>query len=117
MLVESHADILTGMFWAEVPEAGRRAFDVERGALRTAAHVASSWKCCWSATTRSGGRHPEELLPCLEAKDPEPRRKIATGLAQLAIMFSVRGRPAGFDHPQGRRPDLQGKRFRNCRAC
>ena len=53
ILVESHADILDRMFWAEVPESGRRAC-CSRMKLRACRReiCASSWKCCSTVTTR-----------------------------------------------------------------
>ena len=77
ILVESHADILDRMFWAEVPEAGKKSvllsneapcvpprnirqfveLLLERGDKETVAEILQNY------------------LKCLEAKDVEPRRK------------------------------------------
>jgi hypothetical protein len=93
ILVESHADILDRMFWAEVPEAGKKSvllsheapcvpprnvrqfveILLDRGDKETAVAILQNY------------------LNCLEAKDPEPRRRIATGISQLADLFASAG--------------------------
>jgi hypothetical protein len=93
LLVESHADILDRMFWAEVPEAGKKSvlmsneapcvpprnvrqfveILLERDDKETAAAILRNY------------------FNCLDVKDPEPRRKIATGLAQLADLYAGPG--------------------------
>ncbi|MGH9501454.1 MAG: HEAT repeat domain-containing protein [Terriglobales bacterium] len=93
ILVESHADILDRMFWAEVPEAGKKSvllsheapcvpprnvrqfveILLERGDKETASAILLNY------------------LNCLDAKDAEPRRKIATGISQLADLFAATG--------------------------
>jgi hypothetical protein len=89
ILVESHADILDRMFWAEVPEAGKKSVLtsneapcvpprnvrqfvevlLERGDLEAADAILRNY------------------FNCLDSKDTESRRKIATGLAQLADLY------------------------------
>ncbi len=93
ILVESHADILDRMFWAEVPEAGKKSvllsheapcvpprnvrqfveILLDRGDKETAVAILQNY------------------LNCLDAKEPEPRRKIATGISQLADLFAAAG--------------------------
>jgi hypothetical protein len=93
LLVESHADILDRMFWAEVPEAGKKSVLLsneapcvpprnlrqfvellqERGEKETADAILTNY------------------YNCLDAKDLEPRRKTATGLAQIADLYGVSG--------------------------
>jgi hypothetical protein len=93
ILVESHADILDRMFWAEVPEAGKKSvllsheapcvpprnvrqfveILLDRGDKETAVSILQNY------------------LNCLDAKDPEPRRRIATGVSQLADLFAAAG--------------------------
>jgi hypothetical protein len=93
ILVESHADILDRMFWAEVPEAGKKSvllsheapcvpprnvrqfveILLDRGDKETAVAILQNY------------------LTCLDAKDPEPRRRIATGISQLADLFAAAG--------------------------
>ena len=89
ILVESHADILDRMFWAEVPEAGKKSvllsneaacvpprnvrqfveLLLERGDMETADAILRNY------------------FGCLDSKDLEPRRKIAIGLSQLADLY------------------------------
>src|SRR5205823_8188216 len=93
ILVESHADILDRMFWAEVPEAGKKSVLLsneapcvpprnirqfvevllERGDKQTAAEILQNY------------------YSCLESKDPESRRHTAIGLSQLADLFAAAG--------------------------
>jgi hypothetical protein len=93
ILVESHADILDRMFWAEVPEAGKKSvllsheapcvpprnvrqfveILLDRGDKETAVAILLNY------------------LNCLDVKEPEPRRKIATGISQLADLFAASG--------------------------
>jgi hypothetical protein len=89
ILVESHADILDRMFWAEVPEAGKKSVLTSNEApcvpprnVRQFVEV---------LLERGDKESTDEILRnyfnCLDAKDAEPRRKIATGLAQLADLY------------------------------
>jgi len=91
ILVESHADILDRMFWAEVPEEGKKSvllsgeaacvpsrnvrqyveLLLERGDKQTAADILKNY------------------CNCLENRDLEARRKIAIGLSQLADLFAA----------------------------
>ena len=93
ILVESHADILDRMFWAEVPEAGKKSvllsheapcvpprnvrqfveILLDRGDKETAVAILLNY------------------LNCLDVKEAEPRRKIATGISQLADLFAASG--------------------------
>jgi len=93
ILVESHADILDRMFWAEVPESGKKSvlmsheapcvpprnvrqfieLLLERGDNDSAAEILNNY---------SG---------CLSAKEMEPRRKAAIGLSQLADLYARLG--------------------------
>jgi hypothetical protein len=89
MLVESHADILDRMFWAEVPEAGKKSVLTSNEApcvpprnVRQFVEV---------LLERGDNEGADAILRnyfnCLDAKDAEPRKKIATGLAQLADLY------------------------------
>jgi hypothetical protein len=93
ILVESHADILDRMFWAEVPEAGKKSvlmsheapcvpprnlrqfveMLLDRDDKQTAADILNNY---------SG---------CLSAKEAEPRRRTAIGLSQLADLYARLG--------------------------
>jgi hypothetical protein len=90
ILIESHADILDRMFWAEVPDAGKKSvllsgeaacvpprnirqfveLLLERGDHELAASILVNY------------------CNCLDAKDAEPRRKTAIGLSQIADLYT-----------------------------
>jgi len=89
ILVESHADILDRMFWSEVPEAGKKSVLTSNEApcvpprnVRQFVEV---------LLERGDNETADSILRnyfnCLDAKDAEPRKKIATGLAQLADLY------------------------------
>ncbi|PYX37746.1 MAG: hypothetical protein DMG81_13415, partial [Acidobacteria bacterium] len=89
ILVESHADILDRMFWSEVPEAGKKSVLTSNEApcvpprnVRQFVEV---------LLERGDNEAADSILRnyfnCLDAKDTEPRKKIATGLAQLADLY------------------------------
>jgi hypothetical protein len=90
ILIDSHADILDRMFWAEVPDAGKKSvllsgeaacvpprnirqfveLLLERGDRELAASILVNY------------------YNCLDAKDAEPRRKTAIGLSQIADLYT-----------------------------
>ncbi|MGA8622993.1 MAG: HEAT repeat domain-containing protein [Candidatus Sulfotelmatobacter sp.] len=93
ILVESHADILDRMFWAEVPEAGKRTVLLSNEApcvpprnLRQFVEV---------LLDRDDKQTSAEILNnysgCLGTKEVEPRRKTAIGLSQLADLYARLG--------------------------
>ena len=93
ILVESHADILDRMFWAEVPEAGKKSVLLSNEApcvpprnIRQFVEV---------LLDRNENETIIQILQnytnCLSAKDTEPRRKTAIGLSQLADLFATPG--------------------------
>jgi hypothetical protein len=93
ILVESHADILDRMFWAEVPESGKKAVLMSNEApcvpprnLRQFVEV---------LLDRNDKQASAEILDnysgCLGTKDSEARRKAAIGLSQLADLYSRLG--------------------------
>ncbi|OLE10311.1 MAG: hypothetical protein AUG89_12555 [Acidobacteria bacterium 13_1_20CM_4_56_7] len=98
ILVESHADILDRMFWAEVPEAGKKSVLMSHEApcvpacnLRQFVEVLLERE---DKTTAS------EILnnysSCLAAKEAESRRKTALGISQVADLYArVGGQPLG----------------------
>jgi PBS lyase HEAT-like repeat-containing protein len=98
ILVESHADILDRMFWAEVPESGKKSVLLSHEApcvpprnLRQFVEVLLDRDDKESAT---------EILnnysSCLGAREVEPRRRTAIGLSQLADLYArVGGEPMG----------------------
>jgi len=98
ILVESHADILDRMFWAEVPESGKKSVLMSHEApcvpprnLRQFVEV---------LLDRDDKQSASDILnnysSCLSAKDVEPRRRVAIGLSQLADLYSrLGGQPMG----------------------
>jgi hypothetical protein len=98
ILVESHADILDRMFWAEVPESGKKSVLMSNEApcvpprnLRQFVEMLLDRDEQQSAT---------EILnnysSCLSAKETEPRRRTAIGLSQLADLYArLGGQPMG----------------------
>jgi hypothetical protein len=93
ILVESHADILDRMFWAEVPEAGKKSVLTSHEApcvpprnLRQFVEV---------LLDREDNEAAAEILNnysgCLSAKDVESRRKTAIGLSQVADLYARLG--------------------------
>jgi hypothetical protein len=93
ILVESHADILDRMFWAEVPESGKKTVLLSNEApcvpprnLRQFVEV---------LLDRDDKQTAAEILNnysgCLVSKEQEPRRKTAIGLSQLADLYARLG--------------------------
>jgi hypothetical protein len=90
ILVESHADILDRMFWAEVPESGKKSVLMSHEApcvpprnLRQFVEV---------LLDRDEKQSASEILDnyssCLGAREAEPRRRTAIGLSQLADLYA-----------------------------
>jgi len=96
ILVESHADILDRMFWAEVPESGKKSVLLSHEApcvpprnVRQFIEVLLE-----RDDTKLAGEILNNYSSCLGAKDLEPRRKAAIGLSQLADLYArVGGQP------------------------
>ena len=98
ILVESHADILDRMFWAEVPESGKKSVLMSHEApcvpprnLRQFVEM---------LLDRDDNQAAADILNnysgCLSAKEAEPRRRTAIGLSQLADLFArLGGQPMG----------------------
>ena len=93
ILVESHADILDRMFWAEVPESGKKTVLLSNEApcvpprnLRQFVEV---------LLDRDEKPASADILnnysSCLTSKDAEPRKKTAIGLSQLADLYARLG--------------------------
>jgi hypothetical protein len=93
ILVESHADILDRMFWAEVPEAGKKSVLLSSEAACVPPRNVRQF--VEVLLERGENQGADEILRnyfgCLDAKDLEPRRKIAIGLSQLADLFAAPG--------------------------
>jgi hypothetical protein len=93
ILVESHADILDRMFWAEVPEAGKKSVLLSHEAPCVPPRNVRQFV---EVLLDRGDKETsvailQNYLSCLDAKDSEPRRKIAIGISQLADLFSAAG--------------------------
>ncbi|HYM78265.1 MAG TPA: hypothetical protein VE377_19985 [Candidatus Dormibacteraeota bacterium] len=93
ILVESHADILDRMFWAEVPESGKKSVLLSHEApcvpprnLRQFVEMLME---------RDDKQLASDILnnysSCLAAKDTEPRRRTAIGLSQIADLYARLG--------------------------
>jgi hypothetical protein len=93
ILVESHADILDRMFWAEVPEAGKKSVLLSHEApcvpprnVRQFVEVLLD-----RGDKETSAAILQNYLNCLDAKESDTRRKIATGISQLADLFAATG--------------------------
>lgn len=93
ILVESHTDILDRMFWAEVPEEEKK-----RVLLSDEAHCVPPRNLRQFVELLLDREDEETAIAvlrsycnCLGVKEFEPRRKIATGLTQLADLYADLG--------------------------
>ena len=93
LLVESHADILDRMFWAEVPESGKKSVLLSNeAACVPPRNVRQFVELMLDQEDQETARGIlANYYGCLEAKDIEPRRKTAIGLSQLADLYSRLG--------------------------
>ena len=91
ILVESHADILDRMFWAEVPEDGKKSVLLSNEApCVPARNVRQYIEVLLERGDRAlVGEILQNYTRCLQLKEPEPRRKTAIGLSQLADVFAT----------------------------
>jgi hypothetical protein len=90
ILSESHADILDRMFWSEVPEQGKKSVLLSHEAACVPPRNVRQF--VEVLLEREDKQTAEDILKnysaCLNAKDAEPRRKIAIGLSQLADLYA-----------------------------
>jgi hypothetical protein len=91
VMVESHADILDRMFWAEIPEAGKKSVLLsDEAACVPPRNIRQFVELLFD---RDDNELASQILAnyCsgINAKDSDPRRKTATGLAQLADLFAT----------------------------
>ena len=93
ILVESHADILDRMFWAEVPEAGKKSVLLSSEApCVPPRNVRQFIEVLLERGDQEGASAIlQNYSNCLTAKEAEPRRKAAIGLSQLADLFATPG--------------------------
>jgi hypothetical protein len=91
LLVESHADILDRMFWAEVPAAGKKSVLMSNEAPCVPARNVRQF--IEQLLERGEKEAVDQILRnyynCLTAKDAESRRKTAIGLSQLADLYAA----------------------------
>ncbi|MGC2246890.1 MAG: hypothetical protein WA609_09830, partial [Terriglobales bacterium] len=90
ILVESHADILDRMFWAEIPESGKKSVLMSNeAACVPPRNIRQFVELLFEREDDElAGKILSNYVSGLDAKDGEPRRKTATGLAQLADLFA-----------------------------
>ncbi len=93
ILVESHADILDRMFWAEVPEAGKKSVLLSSEApCVPPRNIRQFLEVLLERGDQEGATAIlQNYSNCLTAKEAEPRRKAAIGLSQLADLFAAPG--------------------------
>ena len=93
ILVESHADILDRMFWAEVPEAGKKSVLLSHEAPCVPPRNLRQF--VETLLERDDKQLASDILNnysgCLSAKDLEPRRRTAIGLSQTADLYARLG--------------------------
>jgi hypothetical protein len=93
ILVESHADILDRMFWAEVPESGKKSVLLSHEAPCVPPRNVRQF--VEILLDREDNADAAEILDnyssCLTAKDIESRRKTAIALSQLADLYARLG--------------------------
>jgi PilZ domain len=90
ILVESHADILDRMFWAEVPEAGKKSVLLSgEAACVPPRNIRQFVEVLLERGDRDlAAKILANYCSCLDAKDAEPRRKTAIGLSQIADLYA-----------------------------
>ena len=91
ILVESHADILDRMFWAEVPEDGKKSVLLSNEAPCVPARNVRQFI---DVLLQRGDKATvtqilQNYIRCLQLKESEGRRKTAIGLSQLADVFAA----------------------------
>src|SRR5208283_4912245 len=91
ILVDSHADILDRMFWAEIPEAGKKSVLLSNeAACVPPRNIRQFLEILFE---RGDNELASKILAnyCngLDAKEAEPRRKTAIGLAQIADLYAT----------------------------
>jgi len=93
LLVESHADILDRMFWAEVPESGKRSVLMSNEAPCVPPRNVRQFveQLLERGDKESADKILRNYFFCLNAKDLENRRKTAIGMSQLADLFAGPG--------------------------
>ena len=90
ILVDSHADILDRMFWAEVPEAGKKSVLLSgEAACVPPRNIRQFVELLLERADHDlAAKILANYCDCLNARDVEPRRKTAIGLAQIADLYA-----------------------------
>jgi len=93
LVVESHADILDRMFWAEVPEAGKKSvLQSNEAPCVPPRNIRQFVELLLERGDKDSAREIlQNYVNCLSAKESEPRRKSAIGLSQLADLYATPG--------------------------
>ncbi|HEY6339693.1 MAG TPA: HEAT repeat domain-containing protein [Candidatus Sulfotelmatobacter sp.] len=93
ILIDSHADILDRMFWAEVPESGKKSVLMSHEAACVPPRNVRQF--VEVLLERDDKQTAEEILKNyssgMSARETEPRRKTAIGLSQLADLYARLG--------------------------
>ncbi len=94
ILVESHADIMDRMFWAEVPDSGKRSVLLSNEAACVPARNIKQFldTLIERGDVDSANHILRNYVSCLNSKDAEIRRKTAIGLSQLSDLFASVGK-------------------------
>jgi hypothetical protein len=90
ILVDSHADILDRMFWAEIPDAGKKSVLLSsEAACVPPRNIRQFLEVLFERGDKDmASKILSSYCQGLDAKDAEPRRKTAIGLAQLADLYA-----------------------------
>ena len=91
VLVESHADILDRMFWAEIPEAGKKSVLLSSEATCVPPrNIRQFVEILFDRDDNEiAGKILANYCTGLSANDADPRRKTAIGLGQLADLYAT----------------------------
>jgi hypothetical protein len=91
ILVDSHADILDRMFWAEIPEAGKKSVLLSSEAAGVPPrNIRQFVELLFERDDHDmAAKILTSYCTGIDAKEAEPRRKTATGLAQLADLYAT----------------------------
>ena len=91
ILIESHADILDRMFWAEIPEAGKKSVLLSsEAACVPPRNIRQFVELLFERDDHDmAAKILSSYCSGINAKEGEPRRKTATGLAQLADLYAT----------------------------
>ena len=91
VMVESHADILDRMFWAEIPEAGKKSVLLSNeAACVPPRNIRQFVEILFERDDSDlASKILANYYSGIDAKDADPRRKTATGLSQLADLYAT----------------------------